>query len=240
MGNTPCWFLALVSGRFRLDPRAPEPDRYVPPPPTPLQARAAVAPPPAAPAPPPPPAPVAAAATTSPTRRRVLVVGAIVVAILLVGGAVAVFVATALGYPDKYVLEGNERPSGMTDARLSQDEMDDLGITSNPGEIDKARLQDEFETNDGRSPDQGNAQVLQAGSGRVVILALKYQDEEQARDATSQLRALCSFANGAVLRDADVRVAIVPDEGASRSDVRAVAAALLEKTSALEAVCGAG
>jgi len=221
--------LALVSGRFRLDPKAPAPQRAVPPPP----------PPPTAAAPPvvarPPPDPLPAPAPTK--RRRGLMLGAVVVALLLLGGVVAVYVATAKSYPGSYLLETREYPSGLSKARLSADELDELGMRSNPGEIDRDQL-DTFETPDGTDPEEGHALVLQDASGaRVIVTAVRYADEEDAVDAAKQARALCSFANGAVLRDGKVLVGILPERGGSRTEARAVASALREKTDDLVTVC---
>ena len=77
-----------------------------------------------------------------------------------------------------------------------------------------------------------------SNGGRVAILALKYDKDDAARSAAADMRALCTFANGAVLRDGSVLVVVVPEDAVSRSSVRAVASALREKTDDLRPVCG--
>lgn len=225
--------MALVSGRFRLDPRSPAPERQLPPPPT------LASTPPVRPPPPRPPAPTAAPAAKKPANRRIVLLGASALAVLLLGGAVAVYVATALGYPDKYVLDADEMPAGMSNARLSANDREESGLRSNPGEMDRDKLEQDMPLDP--SPDRGYAQILATSDGsRVVSVAFKYADEEAARSSTTQLRAVCSFADGIVLRDADVVVMIFPEDGATRSNARAVANALIDKTGGdLVSVCGA-
>jgi hypothetical protein len=162
--------------------------------------------------------------------------GAAVVALLVVGGAVAVFVATAMGYPDKYLLENREAPGGMSKARLSEDEMDEIGIGSNPGQIEDARL-DEYPMGDERAEEAWMEVLTDGGGARVVIIAARFAEEEQAIDAAKQARAACSFRSGAVLRDGEVLVVVLPDSGASRAQARAVADALRDKARGLETVC---
>lgn len=161
-------------------------------------------------------------------------------ALLLLGGAIAVYAATALGFPAKYVLDADERPAGMTNARLTASEMDQLGITQNPGIVDDERLADQFGDRREDGPEEGHVQVLTVagGGGRIIVAALRYADEPAAQDGASEMRALCSFAGGAVLRDGDVVVALLPEDGASRGSVRAAALALQEKTPALRSICG--
>lgn len=225
--------MALVSGRFKLDPRGAEPAR--PPVAPPVPAPRAIAPPPA---PRPAPVPAATPAARAPLwrNRRVLLIAALVLAVLVVGGAIA-FVATALGYPDKYVLERSEMPSGMSNARLTRSELDDAGMESNPGPMDPAALEDNF-GGDSSDVEKAHGQILSTSDGgRIAILALKYVDEDAARSAAAEARMLCSFANGAALRDGDVLVVLFP-EGASRAAVREAASALREKTGDLAPVCG--
>lgn len=227
--------MALVSGRFRLDPRAPAPERAIPPPPTLPKPAAA---PPAAPR---PIAPVAAAspAPTAKPRRKVLIVAAVVIGLLLVGGAVAVFVATSMGYPDAYTLSPSEYPSGMTTAPLRQSDRDN-GLEDNPGPIDMdamdPRVADRLETDDGDRP-LAHGQILSAGGSRISILALKYGDAGAAQEAGENAKAICTFLSGAVMRDGAVLVVIMP-ESPNTSQVRAVANALDAKTPDLARVCG--
>lgn len=181
---------------------------------------------------------------TASKNRRVLVIGAIAVAILLLGGAVAVFVATALGFPDKYVLERSEMPSGMSNARLSAGDLRDAGMTENPGYIDwdESALADAFSRAGIDDPDEAHGQVLQAGGDQIAIVAMKYANEDAARAAATDLRAICSFGSvsgieATVLRDGDVVVAVFSDDGASRAQVRAVSEALREKVDDLVQSC---
>lgn len=161
-----------------------------------------------------------------------------VVALLLVGGAIAIYAATELGYPGKYTLDDGEMPTGVSEARLTRSEMDDLGIRENPGEMDKDAFRDNAPSDPDNEPDTVVAQVLQDRSGnRILLLAMKYPTEEDARAAAADARALCSFAAGSALRDGDVLVLLFP-EGASSSTVGSVARALLAKADGLEPVCG--
>ncbi|HUR70251.1 MAG TPA: hypothetical protein VM370_13485 [Candidatus Thermoplasmatota archaeon] len=234
-----------MSGRFKLDPRAAEPARPAAAP-LPL-AR------PAAPAPPPPrPAPVATAAPAAhpdARRRKLIVLSAAVVALLLVGGAVAVFVATTQGYPEKYVLRSSDHPDGMGRASMSQDDLADLGMTENPGEVDmdQSDLADLLQAMRMDEPDRSHAQILSDSSGaRVIILALKYADEDQAKENAKQARALCNtqlvrtvgLAPGVVLRDGDVLVGVLAENGASNTQARAVGQALRDNVRGLAPVCG--
>ena len=231
--------MALVSGRFKLDPRAPEPARPAVPP---LAPPRATAPPAPRPAPPPAPRPAAVAKAPARTNRKLLLIGAAVVALLLVGGAV--FVATALGYPDKYVLDEDEMPAGMSNEDLSASDLREAGMRENPGEIDwdRSELADAFSQAGIDDPEEAHGQVLDAGSSEIVILALKYPNEEDARSAAQSMRRICSFGSAGgvqalVMRDGDVVVAIVSDDGASRAQVQAVGEALREKASGLERAC---
>lgn len=214
--------------RFRLDPSAPERAPASPPP----QARPATDPAPrVAPAPP----------ETPRAGRKALMLAAIVVVLLLVGGAVAIYAAGAFGFPSKYVLDAGERPAGMANARLTAAELDELGIEENPGELSAEDIEDwehDLGREDGHAK-EANIQVLSTSSGgRVLVFAARYANEDDARAASGDLRAVCSFASGAVLRDGSVVVTVLPDDGATRIDVRAVAGALREKTSDLRAICG--
>lgn len=216
-----------MSGRFRLDPRAAEPPRSFEPPPLAPQAPARLPPAPG------PPARVAAGPAQA--KRRWLLIGGVAAVVLLLGGAVAIYVATAAGYPDAYVLSRGEYPQGVSLARLSAGDREELGIAENPGEMDPADLDFARDT----PAERGYMQVLQTGNGgRIVVMALQYATEEDAKGAALDARALCSFANGVALRDGRVVVAVLPEDGASRSSVLAVGRALVDKKDGLKAVCG--
>lgn len=146
-----------------------------------------------------------------------------------------------MGYPGRYTLDDGDMPSGVSEARLSRSEMDEMGIASNPGEMDAEKFRDGAPMREGNDPEEVHAQVLADGRGaRVTILAMQYADEEGARTAANDARVLCSTRfglNGAVLLDGDVVVLLVP-EGASLETVGSVARALLDKTDSLAPVCG--
>lgn len=227
--------------RFKLDPNAPEVERpHVPPPAPP--GTVAKAPTPTPPLPTPRPAPATGAAPADGARnRRLLIIGAIAVASLLVLGGVAygAYTLLGLGYPDKYLVDADEMPEGMSEARLTSQERDQVGIEENPGRMSEDRL-DDFAARNGARPDEGWTQVLGDSSGgtqRVAVVALQYANEEDAKSGASQLRALCSFAGGAVLRDGDVVVAVVPDGNGMRSSVPVVARIVQDKSGATT-VCG--
>lgn len=171
--------------------------------------------------------------------RRGAILAIAVVALLVVAGVV-VFAATALaGYPEKYLLDEDEQPDGMRIARLSQDERDELGVTENPGRIDREKLRSDYETQSGVEPEDGYALVLADGSGaRIAVLAFQYANEEDAQAGAREARAVCSFAGGAVLRDGDVVVLVVRVGGSSSNAVSEVAAALRDKEPDLARVCG--
>lgn len=225
--------MALVRGRFKLDPQGPEPAR---PPPAP----AAV---PARPPAPPPPRPAAARAPAR-ERRKLLLVGAGVVALLLVGGAIAVFVATALGFPDRYVLDEDEMPRGTSNARLTSSELRDAGMRKNPGPIDweQSEIADGFAQVGLDDPEEAHGQILAAGAAKIVVVAMKYPSEKDAQEAAQTMRRVCSLGaaggvHAVVLRDGDVLVVVLSDEGASRAEVQSVGSALREKASGLERAC---
>lgn len=241
--------MALVSGRFKLDPRAPEPARPATPPLAPPRGSAPSstrAPPSPSPSTPPPPSSRLPPPSAKPTRtnRKMLVIAAAVVALLLVGGAIAVFVATVLGYPDKYVLERDEMPSGMSNARLTSTELRDAGMSGNPGEIDwqDSEFADAFSQAGLDDPERAHGQVLAAGASKIVVLALKYPDADAAQSAAQSMRQICSFGSvgglqAMVMRDDDVLVIVISEDGASRAQVQAVGSALREKASGLERSC---
>ncbi|HET6405049.1 MAG TPA: hypothetical protein VFH78_10415, partial [Candidatus Thermoplasmatota archaeon] len=196
-------------------------------------------------APPAPPAlraPVAPAAAPRRDRRMLYLAGG-VLGVLLVG-AVVVFAAVALGFPEKYVLDDDEMPPGMSNARLSSSELRDAGMSRNPGPIDWDRsvFADGFAQTGADDPKEAHGQVLAAGAARIVILAMQYPNEDEARDAAQQMRTICSFGGRAgvqavVLRDEDVVVVVMSGEGATRAQVSAVASALTEKVEDLSRVC---
>lgn len=218
--------------RFRLDPTAPDVERPpVAPPPPPGVPRA---PPPTA-APPAPASPPALPARN----RRLLAIGALVVVALVGLGAAAFAITGALAYPDKYLLEEDEIPAGLAEGRLTAEEREEYGVTSNPGEISSDEL-DQFSDREGDPPEKGWVQVLGdsgGGTQRLVVLALQYENEDSAKSAATQLRALCSFAGGAVLRDGDVVVALAPEGSGMRASVPVVAK-LIEEKSGAAAICG--
>lgn len=234
--------MALVSGRFKLDPRAPATERPTRAAQAPMRAPAAPARPKASdplPAAPVSVRPAAAAATPPPPRRRrALLLAAVVVGILLVGGGVAAYLVNAESYPDKYVLKPQQYPQGLSTAPLSSGDRERAGVTSNPGAIDPDSLSS-FETSDGTPPEQGYLLALSdAGGARIAMIALEYGNEVDALDFAKQARAICSFANGAALRDGKVLVLVIPENGASKAQVVTVARALLDKNGDLDPVCG--
>lgn len=173
-----------------------------------------------------------------------LIVAAAVVALLLVGGAIAVFVANVFGYPDKYVLERDEMPPGMSNSRLTASELRDAGMSENPGEIDweASEFAGAFSQAGLDDPDRAHGQILAAGASEIVILALKYPDADAAQSAAQSMRQVCSFGSvgglqAMVMRDQDVIVIVVSEGGASRAQVQAVGSALREKASGLERSC---
>lgn len=226
--------MALV--RFKLDPKAAEVQRpaapLAPPARPPLSAGPVARPPPS-------PTPKRAALPAAPAGRRNVVVAAIAIVAVLVlaGGAAAIWFLLVETYPEKYLVKESEAPPGTRIASLSPSELDSLGMDENPGQIDREELEDRFSTSDGREPEEGWGEVLQSGNNRAAIFALRYADEDDARAAGRTLATICGFANGAVLRDGEIVVVVLP-EGASRSNVLALVGVLRDKASDLDPVCG--
>ena len=216
--------------KFNLDPRAA-------PPPAPPPVVVPRAPPPASPPPPAPVAPVEPARG----RRKLLLVGAAVVAILLIGGAVAIYAATNLGYPERYLLDEDERPAGYTNARLSANEMEELGIERNPGEVsrDVIERREQELGRDGSDAEEAHLQVLMTPSGaRVLITAARYESEDAAKSAVNDLRMLCSVRMGSVLRDGNVVVTLLHPDGVAPAQARTVLEALRAQNGDLVRMCG--
>lgn len=238
-----------MSRRFNLDPRAP-PTARPPPPRAPTTPTASATAPRPFSAPPPfgaairpdgasapdPTAPAAApAAPPAARRRRTMYLVAAIVAVLLVGGGVAIYAATDLTYPNKYVLDDDEMPSGVSNARMSRGDLADAGMEKNPGAMDEEQFKSDYPTRN--QPEEAHSQVLQTSAGRVVVLSLRYADEDTARAAAAEARALCSFAGAAALRDGDVLLLVVGDD--TPSDVVApIVRTLKEKVSSLDQACG--
>lgn len=170
-------------------------------------------------------------------KRNLTIAIALAAILLLAGGAAAIYFLFVETYPEKYLVKESETPPGMRIATLSASELDQLGMDDNPGEIDRNDLEDRFSTSDGREPAEGWGEILQSGNSRVALFALRYENDDDARDAVRTLSTICGFANGAVLRDGPVVVVIVP-EGASRANVLSLVEVLQDKASGLAPWCG--
>lgn len=234
--------------RFRLDPRdAPEEPESV----------ASFASAPEAPAAPPvgvgapkprvvapPPRTPGAKKGLTPRQRTFAIVAALVV---LLGGSATiggmyVFDVGPFAYPERYLLEKDEIPAGMFMMPIDPDLRTEIGMRENPGEISTRDLMDSFEMG-GPYPEAGWAQQLggdgpTGGDVPVVILALKFANEEDAKTAAARFRFGCAGGGLAVLRDGDVVVVVAPqDENEGRPFVNAVVSALIRKAPDLVRLC---
>lgn len=237
--------------RFRLDPRGAE---ARPPPPAYLPSAAKAEGPPAnAPAEAPPPmapAPGAthaaavvpaqvAAAIQAVRARRTLAIGIAIALLLTSGVAVGAMYALDAGpfaYPNKYILQDDEIPRGLRNAPLDAEAREELGLTSNPGEVDPSTIVDDT---GGPRPERAWVQGLTNGASEpiVVIVALDYGNRDDADDAASRLQAGCMFRDGfTLLRDGDVLVLVMPENGGD-GYVASVVAALKRQNADLSTVC---
>lgn len=245
--------------RFQLDPRAEAPERPAPPPPGPLAPataapdRAAPGPAPALPAsrprpaakgvPLPRPRPQAGPATAEDRRRRTRLYAmlAVLVLLLLGGGTGALYAAemAPFEYPRRYMLEGDELPRDMRMAAIPRDIQREMGLTENPGRISSEQL-DRFGEGPAPQPEEGWAEFLSPTSSQdpVMVMALRFEDEDDARSWTSLLSLRCSSV-GAVLRDGDVAVVVAADSTTGKAYVGRVVASLRSEAPGLTVVCGA-
>lgn len=240
--------------RFRLDPRDAERD---PPPahPAPAPATAPAPPAPALPradAPPMTAAPPARAAGPAmlapPAQRAVALVrerrnlAIALAALLLLGGTVTVGAMYAMdagpfAYPEQYLLRGDEMPAGMWSPPPDADAREE-GITENPGELDPARVREEFSS---PQPEEAWVQgfALQGDpETAVVVIALKFANEDDAKSLASRGQIACFGGGFSVLRDGDVTVFVAAESDAGDSLVPRVAAALKAQNDDLVTVCG--
>ena len=230
--------------RFRLDPRDAE---RLPPPQAP-------APPAPAPAAPRAPAGAAAAAAGAPLAARVgsvlrerkaLVVA--VAAVLLLGGGATVGAMYALdigpfAYPNKYLLEEDEIPRGLTLIRLPDEAREEVGIRSNPGKVDSDRI-DEISFG-GPRPKAVWMQFLgeraspSGGGAAIAIVPIQYADQEDADSAARGVRGACAFRDGlTALRDGDVLVLVTAEGSAGGTWLPSVVSALKAKNPDLTTLC---
>lgn len=177
-------------------------------------------------------------------RKKTYLIAGAIAAILLVGGAVAIYAATELQYPNAYLLEdADERPSGVTPRQMTRSEMDGLGITENPGEMDKEAFDSFTQGAIRHDPKEVHAQALRTNAGQpIFVFALKFDNEEDARESAQDqtARLACTGRTGrtvTLLRDNDVVVAIFSDASAQSAHVNVVRA-LIAQNDDLSAECG--
>ncbi|HEX2022840.1 MAG TPA: hypothetical protein VHH36_08995, partial [Candidatus Thermoplasmatota archaeon] len=164
------------------------------------------------------------------------VAAAVVAGVLLLGGVVAVGAMYALdvgpfAFPERYLLEEDEYPSGMRKASLDAWDAEDFGVTSNPGQVADAKL-DELPLQP--PPDEAWMQGLETTRGGqvVAVAAAQFASEDDAKGAITRLRAGCSFgiADGIVgMRDGDVVVVVMGKGAEAETYVAQVAKAIQRK-----------
>lgn len=169
---------------------------------------------------------------------------AAVVALVVVGGGIAAYAATALKYPNAYLLEdADERPSGITVRQLTRGQMDGLGITENPGEMDKEAFDSFTQGAIRHEPEEVHAHALQGSAGdQIFVFAVKFANEQEARESSQDqtARVACTGRTGrtvTLLRDSDVVVAIF-SEGPTQNAHVNVVRALLAQNDDLAPECG--
>jgi hypothetical protein len=248
---------ALPTARFRLAPTTPE-DAVAPPPSAPAPAPAQAPTAPRAPAPllrgptvptarqaPPPnaaraaaPAPVVALAALSKVPRRTLVmVGAVAVVLMLLGGGSYYAFSAEARYPEGYLLEAKEMPTGMQNAQLPSFVLSELGVKETPGAVN-ARTLAEFESDDGIRPEEGWLQVIGASRNSVDVLlfAFRFADKGDADAWVAEARGECS-GRGSLLRDRTIVVLVLPESSEDASAAERVAQKVQAKASRLASVC---
>lgn len=222
--------------RFRLNPTTTE--EVAPPP-----ARA----PPAAPSPPAKPDPARASAPSPaaglaalsklPQRRLLVVGGALLVAFLLVGGSYYALSAEAR-YPEGYLLEDDEMPSGLRNSDLPPVALGVLGVKETPGEMSESALGN-FETDSGVRPEEGWLQAFGASRSdlQAILFAFRFESRGDADEWIGEAREECDSGDGLLLRAGTVVVLVVPESDDNADAMRRVANAVEDKAPKLEFVC---
>lgn len=247
--------------RFQLDPRgpgrprppAPPPAKAPAPPSTPERSLppAALPPVPAAAKPAAPPAlprprtATAAAAKKPAQGSRTRLYAILLVALLVLGGgataAMYVMELPPFEYPRRYMLEGDEIPPRMRMGDVPPDVASQMGIEENPGQMDEDDVRDLGQFG-APSPEEGWAEVLSptTSSDPILVSALRFADEDDARSWTSLLSLRCSSVGGALLRDGDVAVVVVAESATAKLYLTRVVDALRSEAPDLQVVCAPG
>ena len=193
------------------------------------------------------PRPAAAPARRKLDARRLRLYAILAVVLLLGAGTAtaALYVAEMppFEYPRRYMLEGDELPRGMRMGTLPPDLADELGIEENPGQVDPDELSRMGEGGVAPTPEEGWAEVLAptaAAETPVIVLALRFEDEDDARRWTSLVSLRCSSVGGAVLRDGDVAVVVAGEGTAAQAYAGRVVDSLRSEAPGLSVVCRSG
>lgn len=175
-----------------------------------------------------------------PARTKLYAILAVGVLVLAGAGLAAAYALELppFEYPRRYMLEGGEVPARMELMDLPADAEEEFGITENPGRIDRDRLA-EFGQGPAPEPKDGWAEVLTPTStpAPVVVLALRFADEDAAKTWASLVSTQCSRGGGAVLQDGDVAVLVFGEGTTASAHAGRVVDALEEEAPALNNLC---
>ena len=219
--------------RFQLDPKGEAPAR------PPRVAAPSVVPAPV-PAPPASPSPLGAS-----SRKRWWIVLGVVALLLVAGGGLGAYVMKVgpFAYPDRYLLQKGEEPSG-TRLSLNAQVREFLGLSQNPGQMSDAKIDDLIARGgDATRPSEVWAEDLATRfiGEDVIVVAIKYASAADAQNEVGSASDGCNHRDlgggGTVLRDGAVVVVIGALGADASSSVRAVQKALVAKTPSLALAC---
>lgn len=162
----------------------------------------------------------------------------VLAALVVLGGGTAAYLELAPTgkYPERYLLEEDEMPAGLRLLSLPDQAKAELGVSSNPGEMKKAKLAD-FESDSGVRPAEGWLEVFGSGgfSFDAALFAFRFSSVGDAETWVQESLSECG-ANALAYRWGNVVVLIASESGNTEPAAK-VAAALKEKTPRLERAC---
>lgn len=170
--------------------------------------------------------------------RRLMVV-AVVLLLVVFGSGTAAYLefSPTARYPERYLVDDDEMPAGLSNAPVSPELRDDHEIDENPGRMNADQLED-VSAGSSTTPEEGWVQVLGDPSGEpmVAVLALRFEDAEAADGWVRSMMPVCAFGGGRVYQHGSVAVLVAVEDSDGIARLNDVADVLLDK-SRLERAC---
>lgn len=159
---------------------------------------------------------------------------AVVVALLLLGGGTAAYVelSAEARYPDRYLVQENEMPTGLRTSAIPAEARMALGIEENPGRLSEQMLE-RLSASDAR-PVDGYAQLLGGTSAEVVVFALRFDTREDAQRWTATAADDCPDG---LLRDRTIVLLVMGEGSRGEAQAERVRDVLEDKSPRLQAAC---